>query len=504
MRNKIDEFREATGKFYSGELTVKDYKGISGGFGSYAQKGGGASMVRLRLAGGSVSRDKLGFIAGCIEKHGIEKVHLTTCQAIQLHGVSGDAAADIIERAFDKGIVTLGGGGDYPRNVMASPLSGVEKGECFDVLPHARKAEQYLLPLLFSVKLPRKLKVGFSNSPANETHATFRDLGFAAKPNGRFDVYSAGGLGNNPKMGLRVAMDVDPDMMLYYVKAMIDTFTRFGNYDDRSKARTRYMQETMGEDGYIKAYRERLADCLEAGGLGFRAKAERINKEGDGILSDIRAAPQKQEGLYSVSYHPIGGDPLPEKIINLYETMKDMPGAEVRVSPDQTLYVINLTASEAEKIIDITEDGAATLFQASVSCVGSTICQIGLRDSRGLLDALIEMEKKNGFADGVLPRIHISGCRSSCGAHQIGVIGLQGGSKQTAGGTVPGFSMSLDGSHLQGEERFGGSIGVIAETALPSFFEEIGKTAAASGTDFKSWYAGNKEEFLKIAGKYTG
>ena len=25
--------------------------------------------------------------------------------------------------------------------------------------------------------MPRKLKVGFSNGPANETHATFRDLG---------------------------------------------------------------------------------------------------------------------------------------------------------------------------------------------------------------------------------------------------------------------------------------------------------------------------------------
>ena len=32
--------------------------------------------------------------------------------------------------------------------------------------------------------MPRKLKVGFSNGPANETHATFRDLGFVAREDG--------------------------------------------------------------------------------------------------------------------------------------------------------------------------------------------------------------------------------------------------------------------------------------------------------------------------------
>ena len=33
------EFDEATEKFYKGEVDAKTYKGISGGFGSYAQRG---------------------------------------------------------------------------------------------------------------------------------------------------------------------------------------------------------------------------------------------------------------------------------------------------------------------------------------------------------------------------------------------------------------------------------------------------------------------------------
>lgn len=39
------QFEQATEQFYSGEMDAKTYKGISGGFGSYAQKGGKASRV---------------------------------------------------------------------------------------------------------------------------------------------------------------------------------------------------------------------------------------------------------------------------------------------------------------------------------------------------------------------------------------------------------------------------------------------------------------------------
>ena len=47
----LKDFREMTEKFYAKEVSVKDYKGFSGGFGSYAQKGGEASMLRLSNEG---------------------------------------------------------------------------------------------------------------------------------------------------------------------------------------------------------------------------------------------------------------------------------------------------------------------------------------------------------------------------------------------------------------------------------------------------------------------
>ena len=137
FKEDLAQFREMTDKFYAKEVSVKEYKGFSGGFGSYAQKGGEASMLRLRLPGGRLDKEKLKFIVDSIDEYGIEKVHFTTCQTVQFHNLSAKTVCEIMEKAFDAGIITRGGGGDFPRNVMVSPLSGVEQGEYFDVMPYA-------------------------------------------------------------------------------------------------------------------------------------------------------------------------------------------------------------------------------------------------------------------------------------------------------------------------------------------------------------------------------
>ena len=61
-KQDLPAFKEKTDRFYAGELSKADYKGFSGGYGSYAQKDGKASMIRLRMAGGHLTKDKLKFI----------------------------------------------------------------------------------------------------------------------------------------------------------------------------------------------------------------------------------------------------------------------------------------------------------------------------------------------------------------------------------------------------------------------------------------------------------
>lgn len=527
FKEDLKDFREMTEKFYAKEVSIKDYKGFSGGFGSYAQRGGEASMLRLRMPGGRITKEKLKFLVDAIAAYDVRRVHLTTCQTVQFHDLGMKAVCDIMEQAMEVGIITRGGGGDFPRNVMVSPLSGVEQGEYFDVLPYAERAGDYLMGMIKTVKLPRKLKVGFSNSPANVTHATFRDLGFIAKENGLFDVYSAGGLGNNYKMGVKVAENVKPEEVLYYVEAMVRTFTTYGNYESRAKSRTRYMQETLGVEGYKKAYQEKLLevkaefkDSLLIKESSVSAEQESnteesvVNiKEQESQLKNVAAYPQtesaservitqKQAGLYAVAYHPVGGMVPAQKFEEIYEGIKNAAKAEVRVAPDETLYIINLNAQQAEKIHKITADGAKNLFETSVSCIGSTVCQIGLRDSQGLLASIVEAVEPYHFADGVLPRIHISGCPSSCGTHQIGKLGFRGASKSVNGKAEPAFAFYVNGQDTQGEERFGEEWGVMLATDIPKFFVELGTVISEEKVSYEQWYKKNMDTLKNIVEPY--
>lgn len=501
----IPDFKEKTAAFYSGQIKKAEYKGFSGFYGSYAQRSQDASMLRLRMPAGRVTKEKLDFIARMIREYQIDCVHVTTCETIQLHNLKEQAVVELVEKALDAGIITLGGGGDYPRNVMCSPLSGVEANEYFDVMPWAEAAGEYLLSFIFAEKMPRKLKVCFSNSLKNIPHATYRDLGFVATPEGNFDVYSAGGLGNNARFGVKVAENVPPEKILYYIKAMWLTFRAYGNYGNRGRARTRYMQEMLGgPQEYVKAYQEKLKSVFESGeDLDLKVEPHKIQKKEDGTrISGRRILPQKQNGLYTVIWHPVGGLPRPEDLCRLSDALADMEEVELRLSPDETIYIINLTGEEAEEILRVTADSAETVFETSVSCIGAQICQVGLRDSQGLLKKCIQAVREAGIPDGALPQMHISGCPSSCGTHQTGALGFRGSFLLVDKNPEPAFVLYVNGCEIQGQERFGHEVGTMLEEKIPAFLVEMGQTVADSGMDFADWLRENPDGVDYLAKKY--
>lgn len=511
-------FEEAAHKFFSKEMDAKTYKGISGGFGSYAQRGGEVSMLRLRLPAGRIDKARLSFIADMIDTYSVDKAHFTTCQAVQLHNLSEKAVTEMAVKALSVGIVTRGGGGDFPRNTMMSPLSGVEQGEYFNVLPYALVTGEYAMSIIERRKMPRKLKIGFSSSPSNLSHATYRDLGFVARPDGKFDVYSAGGLGNKPLFGVLVAEAVEPCRILYYVEAMYQTFITYGDYENRGHARTRYMQEICGgAASYKEKYLEKLAEVEKgedlvitdsmisgamAGGFDEKAIEAKADCATDFALTGRRVVAQKQKGLYAVKYHPIGGTPDVSFFRTVYSVIKDMDQVELRLCPDEAIYIINLTASEARKVLAATSDGANTVFEESVACIGASICQQGVRDSQQLLKEVVDMERTEGFADGVLPQIHISGCVSSCGTHQTGRLGFHGGVKLVDKVPCPAFTLHIGGSSAQGSEKMGEQVGAILQKNIPAFLCELGRTIQAAGSSYDAWVEANPDGVKQIALKY--
>ena len=398
------------------------------------------------------------------------------------------------------GIVTVGGGGDFPRNITCSPLSGLDKDEYFDVMPYAEIAGQYAMQFINAEKMPRKYKIGFSSSPKNQSHATMRDLGFAARPDGKFDVYSAGGLGLNPMIGVKVAEAVEPKDILKYVRAMWVLFRTYGDYKNRMRARSRFMQETLGgPENYRKAFQEKLAEVEGTDDFGFEIHPNVITKTGTDTIQHPRAIPQKQEGLYSVIWHPLGGCPNPEIFCQVSDALQEVEAGEIRLALDETAYLFQTGPERfvfSGQLIDLTAgDSATSLFEMASACIGSSICQQGVRDSQAVLKAAVEAVREAGIPDGALPAIHISGCPGSCATPQLAVMGFRGAVKERQSAWL----LTINGCELQGKEVFGQEVGVIFETEVPDFLVALGRTVADSGMSFADWLKANPEGIQKAA-----
>lgn len=180
-----------------------------------------------------------------------------------------------------------------------------------------------------------------------------------------------------------------------------------------------------------------------------------------------------------------------------------MEQVEARIAPDETMYVINLTGDEAKEVLAATDDGAKTLFETSVSCIGASICQVGIRDSQALLHKCLDVAREADIKDGALPQIHISGCPSSCGTHQTGEIGFHGCVKVIDKVPHPAFTLHLNGCDLQGKERMGEKVGVIIEEDIPKFLVKLGKAVEETGMDYKQWNETYPDRIKELAEEFV-
>ncbi|WP_055070915.1 nitrite/sulfite reductase [Clostridium massiliamazoniense] len=508
LLNEIEEYREQGKRFLNKELTVPQFKKISGGMGSYAQRGASDFMVRLRIMSGVTNRDELSTISSWAKEYNLDTILLTTRQAIQFHNITIDQVCELMKRGIEKEIYTRGAGGNFPRNVALSPLAGVHKDEAFDVTPYALEVNKYFLNQITTYKLPRKLKVAFSATAKDEAHCTVSDLGFIARVNNGekyFEVYAGGGLGRNPQKGVVVSKKVSKEDILYYVEAMVSMFKAEGDWENHNKARVRYMLARMGEEEFINCYNKHLKEVKENNELSINIEEKVINKAGKATdIKNIRLIEQKQEGLYSVYFQPIGGILKISDLDEILEATKDMEFIEFRTSMEKGMYIRNLNGDEAEKLLAVTmHKGGDTLAEQSVSCIGATTCQIGILDSNGLLHKIVAKLKENKVEEGLLPRIYISGCPNSCGVHEIGSIGLAGKKKRVNNETRNAFELSIGGHVSLGNTELGKVIADIAEENVIDMILEISRAVKAKDMTFKTWILLNEDEFKEIVKKYS-
>lgn len=505
---EIEEFRKVGHKFVNGEMSVMDFKHASGGMGAYAHRGGKEFMLRLRIPSGIITMPQLRMICDWAEKYKLGGLHFTTRQAIQYHGLSIDEVCDLMKEALDKDIYTRGAGGNFPRNVALSPLSGVDKEEAFDPTPYAVATGKYFMERITSYKLPRKLKVCFSNGSNDTAHCTVQDLGFlAVNKDGKeyFRVYLGGGLGRNPKLALIYPELIEPSEVLNYVEAMVRLFKAEGNYENKAKARVRYMVDKLGEEGFINEYKKYVEIVKKEENYKLLAEAKKYTKAGiETNITNSRLVAQKQPGLYSVYVHPVGGQIKLSDLKTIISTLEKFDDPEIRLSMTEGVYFRNLNGKEAEELLEVTKSmGGTTSFDYSVSCIGVPTCQIGICESQKALRETLNYVKGNVSNIDLLPRLYFSGCGNSCGVHEIAEIGFTGKKKKINDVVEEAYEIHVDGSFVEGEARLGKCYGDIAKKDIPIFICELANNLNSVNKSFIEYIKSNESEFKTLVEKYN-
>ena len=126
----------------------KEWNEIRTSDGIYTEGKRGTYMIRPK------------FLLKLALKYGDGRLHLTTRQDIQLHGVKRENIHKLLEKLSEKEYFTKATGGNSARAVIAPSSSGFEE-EIFDVTPHNKIVTEHILSSDDYMGLPRKYKISF-------------------------------------------------------------------------------------------------------------------------------------------------------------------------------------------------------------------------------------------------------------------------------------------------------------------------------------------------------
>ncbi len=443
-RTKVQEFLDPA----ADPLEKKKYLSSMG---IYEERDTNTYMTRVRNPAGVISIRELKVIGKLADLYALGEIHFTTRQDIQFHRVKLENTPDLAEKLMEANLYTRGSGGNGIRNIACSPLSGIDTDEVFDVTLYALKAMDYLLEDNDSFQLPRKFKIAFSNSAQDTAYATISDLGFIAKiRNGQqgFEVYGGGGLGKNPAIGVKLADFIPAGEAFYYIFAMKDFFFKEGDRQNRNKARIRYILFRLGKE----EFQNRFYRYLEQAEKKYSFSPAEINDKKESGYLLVRP----ENGFISTERL--------NKIINFIENLDYE--TSIRLTGTQGFYVRNLKPEDRQKLAEIISE--FSIEDYPVTCVGSSICKIGLCKSRELARAI-----KDRFKDKKLPEIYISGCHNSCGRHQIGKIGLSGKLTKTSEGMIESYNIFFRGETGAGKTKFGEFYEELPANKIPQYLYEV-------------------------------
>jgi sulfite reductase (ferredoxin) len=478
LEQKIRAFRE-------GKIHDEKFRSLRLARGVYGQRQPGVQMVRIKLPFGKVTFKQLLRIADVSDEYASHNLHLTTRQDIQIHYVSLDRTPQLWAELERDDITLREACGNTVRNVTASPTAGIDPKEPFDVSPYAHATFEYFLRNPICQEMGRKFKISFSSSDDDTAFSYVHDIGAIPKlkENGErgFKIMLGGGLGAQPMLASAVEEFLPEDQLIPYIESVIRVFDRYGERNNRNKARMKFLIQKIGLDEVLRLTREeRIAnkvksypikrDTIEIPNLPEATSYPEVT-----ISNPLRyeqwlatnVFEQKQKDFYGVYVKvPVGDIPTPiaRKLI---EGIRPFVADEIRITANQGLLLKYVKKEALPGLynaltdVDLSTPGFDSVADVT-TCPGTDTCNLGISNSMTfarVLEDLIYNEYEE-FVSNREIKIKISGCMNSCGQHGLAHIGFHGSSLKAGLKVLPSMQVLLGGGTV------GNGVGRAAEKVI--------------------------------------
>jgi len=493
-------YRSQVKKFLDGQASLLAFRAYRVPMGVYEQRAAGKYMVRVRIGAGLTTTYQLERIAELSKTYGNGIVHVTTRQDIQIHEVDIEDTPEVLEGLLEVGLSPRGGGGNTIRNVTACPRAGVCPKEEFDVAPYAIATAEYLLQDKSSFNLPRKYKIVFSGCSQDCAFASVADLGFFAHANNGvkgFSVYAAGGLGSNPAVAAKIEDFIEAKDVFEVAEAIKRLFDKYGDRENKRKARLRYVLARVGVEEFIKLY-QKERERLKADGLPYEPPKIRnltpvyktLEASNNDAKKQANVLPEKTTGRYTVRLWLRNGDIPAEDLNRVGQIAAEYGQGIVRTTQMQDIFITSVVQEDIDKVkselknlsIDVFGDGGPKV----VACAGASTCKLGLCLSRGLSDAISnKFSKTDSSANLSEMVIGISGCPNSCGHHYIADLGLQGRAKRVNGKLMPCYDVLAGATTVEGNAHLAERIGTVPAKKIPELLAKAFEAGEAKKEKLK-------------------
>ncbi|MFM2442183.1 MAG: hypothetical protein RL449_824 [Bacteroidota bacterium] len=471
VEKDILDLAKKIAQFKAGEIHEEKFRSLRLARGVYGQRQQGVQMIRIKLPYGKIQFRQWKRISDISDEYSTGNLHLTTRQDIQIHYVSLDRTPELWAKLEEDDITLREACGNTVRNITASPTSGIDPKELFDVSPHADAAFRYFLRNPICQEMGRKIKISFSNTDEDTSLAYLHDLGFIPKiKNGErgFKVVVGGGLGAQPMLAHVAHEFLAEDKVIPFIEAILRVFDRHGERNSRHKARMKFLIQKIGFEAFMdlvqaetKALKNHSvaipsASAWEVSPPTLVASVATPTTEAYATWLATNTFEQKQKGFHAVYVRILNGNIGSVTSRSLIEALTGYIGDDVRITINQGLmlkYLPSENLAYVYSVLDAHELAApgANSIANITACPGTDTCNLAISDSTNItskLEAVITEEFPSLIHDSAM-KIKISGCMNACGQHSMASIGFHGSSLKAADKRVlPALQVLLGGATL--------------------------------------------------------